>query len=210
MAQVLKEEVQRRLLKAAAEIFAERGFQAATMAQIAAAAGVATGNVYRYYESKDVLFEAVVPAGVVRELSALVRGRVRALSGTRDVRDRTRSAAWRLASQQLIDFTISHRLATAILLSPGRADGTPHAGFSERMVPELVSLAVEHAESVGIDFQLDSGRRFALQRIYRGLLSSMAAALLESDNEAGIRSRIDAYSSYHLAGMKAFLEGDRA
>ena len=78
------------------------------------------------------------------------------------------------------------------------------------MVPELVSFAVEHAESVGIDFQLDSGRRFALQRIYRGLLSSMAAALLESDNEAEIRSRIDAYSSYHLAGMKAFLEGDRA
>ena len=209
MAQVLKEEVQRRLLKAAAGVFAERGFQAATMAQIAALAGVATGNVYRYYENKDVLFEAVVPAGVVRELSSLVRGRVRALAGTDDIRDATRSAAWRLASEQLIAFCIEHRLATVILLLPGRADGTPHAGFSERMVPELVSLAVEHAATIGIDFQLDAARRFALQRIYRGLLATMAAALLESEEEAEIRSRIEAYSSYHLAGMKAFLEGDR-
>lgn len=207
MAQVLKEEVQRRLLKAAAEVFAERGFQPATMAQIAARAGVATGNVYRYYESKEVLFAAVVPAGVVRELSGLVRGRVRALAGARDVRDATRSAAWRLASEQLIAFTIAHRLATVILLLPGRADGTPHAGFAERMVPELAGLAVEHAASVGIDFELDAARRFSLERIYRGLLGTMAAALLASDVEAEIRAMIEAFSSYHLAGMKAFLEG---
>ncbi len=210
MAQVLKEDVQRRMLKAAAQVFAERGFQSATVAQIAAAAGVATGNVYRYYESKEVLFEAVVPAGVVRELSALVRGRVRALAGTRDVRDAGRSAAWRLASEQLIAFTIENRLATVILLLPGRADGTPHAGFSDRMVADLIGLAVEHASTVGIDFELDTVRRFALRRIYRGLLGAMAAALLESDDGAVIRSMIDAFSSYHLAGMKAFLEGDRA
>lgn len=207
---MLKEEVQRRLLKAAAEVFAERGFQAATVAQIASVAGVATGNVYRYYESKEVLFEAVVPAGTVRELSLLVRGRVRALAGARDVHDATRNAPFRLASEQLISFAIAHRLSTVILLLPGRADGTPHAGFSERMVIELIGLAVEHASSVGIDFALDAPRRFALQRIYRGLLAAMAAALLASEDEAAIRRMIEAFSSYHLAGMKAFLEGDHA
>jgi AcrR family transcriptional regulator len=205
LAQVLKEDVQRRILAAGLASFATRGFRATTMASVASAAAVATGNIYRYYENKDVLFAAAVPPGIARELSQLVRGRVRAMAGSREV---ARSTAWRLASERLIAFTLEHRLATVVLLTPGRADGTPLAGFSERMVAELVALAVEHASSIGAPFELDDARRFALDRIYRGLLATMASALLASTDEVVIRASIEAYSRYHLAGMKAFLEGD--
>jgi AcrR family transcriptional regulator len=47
------------ILAAAQDVFAEKGFDGATIADIAKAAGVASGTVYLYYESKIELFAAL-------------------------------------------------------------------------------------------------------------------------------------------------------
>jgi AcrR family transcriptional regulator len=48
------------ILEAARKVFAQKGFSAATVDDIAAAAGVAKGTVYLYYESKrDIYFAAL-------------------------------------------------------------------------------------------------------------------------------------------------------
>ena len=52
------EETRRRILSAALKVFRERGFEAATMREIAAAAGVAVGAAYYYFDSKDALVMA--------------------------------------------------------------------------------------------------------------------------------------------------------
>jgi AcrR family transcriptional regulator len=49
-----------RLIVAAGEIIAEKGFQAATLDEIAARAGLTKGAVYDNFDSKDQLFMAVV------------------------------------------------------------------------------------------------------------------------------------------------------
>lgn len=51
--------------RAAASVFAERGFDRTTMADIATAAGVASGTVYRYYADKADLF-----GGLLRRVRA--------------------------------------------------------------------------------------------------------------------------------------------
>jgi AcrR family transcriptional regulator len=49
-----------RLLRAAADVFAERGFEGTRVAEIASAAGVSNGALYAHFESKaDLLVEAV-------------------------------------------------------------------------------------------------------------------------------------------------------
>jgi TetR/AcrR family fatty acid metabolism transcriptional regulator len=48
------------LLDVALRLFAERGFQATTIADISAAAGTAHGLVYHYFKSKDELLLAVL------------------------------------------------------------------------------------------------------------------------------------------------------
>jgi AcrR family transcriptional regulator len=52
------EETRRRILEVALGVFRERGFEAATMREIAAAAGVAVGAAYYYFDSKDALVMA--------------------------------------------------------------------------------------------------------------------------------------------------------
>ena len=51
---------QEQILKAAMEIFSQKGYAAATVPEIARAAGVATGTIYIYYPSKRELFIAVI------------------------------------------------------------------------------------------------------------------------------------------------------
>jgi AcrR family transcriptional regulator len=51
---------QGQILKAALEVFSRKGYAAATIPEIARAAGVATGTIYIYYPSKRELFVAVI------------------------------------------------------------------------------------------------------------------------------------------------------
>jgi len=54
-------DAQRRLIDAAFRLFSEpKGYASVTVSEIAAAAGVAKGSVYRYFSSKEALFTAVV------------------------------------------------------------------------------------------------------------------------------------------------------
>jgi AcrR family transcriptional regulator len=48
------------LLEAAAAVIAERGFEAATMAEIAARAGAQIGSLYRFFPNKEVLADALI------------------------------------------------------------------------------------------------------------------------------------------------------
>jgi AcrR family transcriptional regulator len=44
------------ILQAAVEVFSEKGFRAATMDEVAAAAGITKGTIYLYFSSKEELF----------------------------------------------------------------------------------------------------------------------------------------------------------
>ena len=48
------------ILTAAIDVFAERGFAAAKLDEVAARAGVSKGTLYLYFESKDELFSSMV------------------------------------------------------------------------------------------------------------------------------------------------------
>lgn len=50
------------LLETAEQVFAERGFEGATMAEIAARAGYSAGNLYNVFEGKEALFREVITA----------------------------------------------------------------------------------------------------------------------------------------------------
>jgi AcrR family transcriptional regulator len=62
------------ILGAAERLFAERGYEATTMADIASAAGLSTGTPSYFYESKEQLYRAVLSRAFA-EMGALIRSR---------------------------------------------------------------------------------------------------------------------------------------
>jgi len=67
------EAVRRALLEAARELFAERGFEAVTLREIAAAAGVNAAMVHYYFGNKQGLYLAILSEGAAPLLAHLER-----------------------------------------------------------------------------------------------------------------------------------------
>ncbi len=65
-----KKNTQENILCAAKSEFLEKGFQAASLRAIVKAAGVTTGALYGYYNSKEALFDALVEECYTHFLSA--------------------------------------------------------------------------------------------------------------------------------------------
>jgi len=62
------------IVRAALELIAEKGFHGAPMALLAARAGVGAGTIYRYFENKDVLINALYRELELRILGFILDG----------------------------------------------------------------------------------------------------------------------------------------
>ena len=67
-AQTEKKSSRERLLEAAAKVFAARGYEAASVDEIATAAGLSKGAVYWNFSSKDELFHALLEERIDRQI----------------------------------------------------------------------------------------------------------------------------------------------
>ncbi len=91
--------MRRRLLEAAEEVFAQRGYHDASIVKITETAGVAQGTFYVYFESKRQIFD---------ELVEDLNRRVRHAMSEASARGRTRVEAERLGFRGFFDFTAEH------------------------------------------------------------------------------------------------------
>ncbi len=69
------------ILSAAKQVFAERGYHATTVADIARQAGLSYGSIYWYYDSKEALFHELMSAEAA-SLRAFINGAARATAAS--------------------------------------------------------------------------------------------------------------------------------
>lgn len=66
-----REQTRRRVLEAAAEVFAERGYEASSLEEVAAAAGFSKGAVYSNFANKHELFLALMRERIEQRVEAV-------------------------------------------------------------------------------------------------------------------------------------------
>ncbi|MFC6885399.1 MULTISPECIES: TetR/AcrR family transcriptional regulator [Actinomadura] len=69
----LASERREHLVRLAAELFAEKGFQATTVRNIADQAGILSGSLYHHFDSKESIVDEIL-AGFFREIMSAYRG----------------------------------------------------------------------------------------------------------------------------------------
>src|SRR5689334_7714929 len=117
MVQVPKAHVREAFVAAAAGAFAELGYAATTMADVAERAGSSVGNLYKYFSSKQQLLDAAVPPELVGELKRRTRARMRALGSAKDVRELAPTAEYHALAGDLLDYYLAHRSAIVLVLA---------------------------------------------------------------------------------------------
>ncbi len=200
MAQRLKEEVLQRIAAAATEAFATLGFEQARLSDIAQAAGISTGNLYRYYGSKEALFLDVVPRAKAARFVRLLRARVRAIPEA--PRWRTQTPAQSAEAAALLRFIIEERQVVLILL----------AGSAKSPLAHVRELVTRYFEDMAHGFALrarGAGRevpRFVLRQVFVATLDMIVAILRGAAGAAEIERAFEAFWRYQLTGLQALLE----
>ena len=67
-----KEERPQEITEAAFQAFAEKGYAATRVEEVAKRAGVSKGLLYLYFKTKEELFKAVIRGVVIRRVDALI------------------------------------------------------------------------------------------------------------------------------------------
>jgi len=204
MPQILKDDIRHAIAAGAVSVFARDGYEGATVASIAKAARVSTGNVYRYFCSKEKLFDAVIDPPFVSRFLQLLHRRVVAARGHADLWALPKAAPYYVVSEELLCFSIEHRHRVIVLL--GRATGSRCEGFAEKVVQDLVRRAIAHFRELRPGLRLTAPARLAVAQSYRSLVATMVLVLATYDNERSIRSAVAAYSRFHMTGLKALFE----
>ena len=108
------------LIDAGAELFAEKGYEATTMTEIAQRAGAAIGSLYQFFPSKEALAEALFNRYAERAAASFAR--VEALAPGRPARE-------------LADLLIDYKLALRTDRDATIALSSSVAGIVERRKP---------------------------------------------------------------------------
>ena len=105
-----KAERRNQILSHARDVFAKRGYHAAKIDDIVAAAGVARGTFYLYFEDKRGIFEEIVDSTFARMGSAIMRV---------DTEDASRSVAEQIKEniRRIVHTLLEDPATTKILLS---------------------------------------------------------------------------------------------
>ncbi|HYP97616.1 MAG TPA: TetR/AcrR family transcriptional regulator [Polyangiaceae bacterium] len=207
MAQRPKPEVREAILKAAAEAFAEGGFERAALSDVVDRAGTSIGNLYKYFANKDELFAEFIPRGFTTELTHRVRAQVEALRGERNVFALHAAHPYRRASEELLSFTIAHRERVVFLLL--RAQGTEHERFASEVVRLLVELALGYVCTAYPSLAITPAFKRTLARIYKGFVTNLGTILAEERTEQAVRVAVASHAAYHLSGLEALFASAR-
>lgn len=205
MPQRPKMQVREAILQAAAEVFAQVGFERAVLGDVVERAGTSIGNLYKYFPNKAELFAAFMPRSFPAELERRLRAQVEALRGEYDAFSLPAEHPYRRASQELLTFAIADRQRVIFLLL--RAQGTRYEHFPEKLVDFLVQLAFEHARVTYPGFSPTRARKRAFARLYRAFLGTLAAILVDERGAAAVRRAVALQATYHLSGLKAVFLG---
>jgi AcrR family transcriptional regulator len=133
-----RRETRRRLLEAGTELFARRGLQGATSAQIARRAGVAAGTFYLHFKDKGELFREIVFDALAQLRERQSRAAAEASGGPLE--------AVRARYRELLDFAEENRNLIRVLFGRGHEAGDLGEDVVDALVPGIEERIRERAE----------------------------------------------------------------
>lgn len=191
-----KQRTRRQLLDAAKRLFNERGYEAATVREIAAAAGLSTGAVFASFVDKADLFGAVI-LDDYELLAAHLRASGRATATTEQALIELFAAIYAFQRDHLplVRAAIGHSW-----LGQPEAERRVRAGVKRILaqVDEVVRRGVERGE-----LSRDLDVRLTIEMIWESFIANYRHAIFEAWDEAALHDRLAAQVRILLAGWRA-------
>jgi AcrR family transcriptional regulator len=114
--QVLKDDIKKNILKQTSILIVEKGINNFTMREIASKSGITVGNLYRYFENKDMIIKETIQP-VVLQLNLMLKEVTnnQDIELNKDINVNTIQYNLELLVDKLVDIYIDNRLLMKVL-----------------------------------------------------------------------------------------------
>ncbi len=161
------EQRRRQLLDVACDVFAERGFHATSMEEIAIAAGVTKPVLYQHFPSKRALYGELLGDIHTRLLAQLRSATGSAITGRERVEE---------GFTAYFDFVTKHRSAFKLMFGASARNDAEFAQIVARTIDDVAELV-----AALIEIEVPDEHRFALAHAVVGMAEATSRRLVEVD-----------------------------
>ncbi len=203
--QVLKDEIKDRILEAALVLFAGKGYQNTTMAEIAAKAGISVGNIYLYFKKKEVLFQTVIPEDFLLKFKAYLQNKILAAPGT-SLTGLENNPLYILAKDEMLDFYSDNRLKLIAVFDKG--EGTIYANAKNELLNYTIDLFINYVKALPepIGKEKLEAIKPLIQLIYANLFNCIFEIFKRFSTKEELRQAFSQILNYHLYGLKGLIK----
>ena len=180
------------ILAAGAEVFREKGYDAATMTEIGARSKTAIGSLYRFFPSKEALADALLAQFVERSLA-----------GLESLKNLATNLSVPGLTDELVDFSLrlQNERAFALALVDARSDGDDKRGRFRAALRQGVA-AILRKTLRGLSEERAAVMAVLVLHVLKGLSLEMGS---DADREREVRLMLRRY----LAGIEEDLARGR-
>jgi len=174
--QYLKDEVKSRIISAALKEFNDKGFLDASMRQIAKDAGIAIGNVYRYFKSKeDLFYEVVDPA-----YNSLIN-----IKENNNYKSTSNLVVFEAVVDRIMLVFKEYRVQLSILIDKGK--GTKYENIKDKLILVTVKEISDYLLPMLKEREVNIKEAFIFNVIAAAFLEGLFIILREYNDEDVIR-----------------------
>jgi AcrR family transcriptional regulator len=197
--QILKDEVREEVKKAATAEFLAKGFERASMQNIAGRAKASTSNIYNYFEGKEELFYTIVDP-VYCQINQLMQNFMayeteKSFTDSSFIEDFIQNIASGTGK-----FIKENRLQLLLIFDKSR--GTKYEQFKEN----FIELLEQHFKSGLKDNQLNEGTSFIMHISATNLAEGLLEIIRHYKSDAWIDHSVNDFIRYHIRGLAQFFE----
>jgi AcrR family transcriptional regulator len=198
--QILKDEIKNKIIEAAVKEFALRGYENASMRNIARTAGISVSNTYHYYHSKEQLFSSLVEP-VYAQVKTIFKITLE------------QSADGGLGENQIKVFVgrvvptllgMDNRRRCLVLILAEKSAGTKYAGTKKEMVALLEKHLLEAAGKPG-NSETAENQNYIFHIIAANYIDGLLKIMRDYRSRKWAEANLKTLLIYHLNGIKALI-----
>lgn len=193
-----------KILDSAEREFMEKGFLNASLRNIVKNAGVTTGAFYRYYDSKEALFAALVDehARYVLDLYNNTVDDFEKLPGEAQTEQMTDVSSGCIA--RLLDYVYEHFGAFKLLIQC--AEGTSYADFIHQLVVREVDSTYTYMETLaGMGYEVEPLNKNLIHIIASGMFAGIFETVIHDMQKEEAREYVSQLHRFYSAGWSELL-----
>lgn len=201
MAQTQKDAVRNEIIDKALSLFAKKGYDESTIADVAKAAGTSVGNVYRYFTSKEEILEVIISSPFI----ANIRKEIFAKIGTgksKTIREQSLNQDYLANSERFFNSMVENRLKFIVLMSCTKNEA------SRLFRKDLIAYLAQTFLDQFVDKKRKEAVRPAIPLLYQGLVRLYVDVLSEDADDETYVSGLKQVTKYHIFGLAAIAENE--